>query len=437
MKNPLAIVLLGLWMTQNLVAQQAQVISLDEVLDKVQKANSNIKISGLEAEAAKADYHRSNAVFLPNVSVSHTGFTTTNPLMAFGAKLNQEILTQADFDPQLLNDPDNIDNFATIVSVQQPLINMDGLFKRKAAKAGFKAKELQFQRTREYIHFEAQNAYMQLQLAHKMVEVLTKANETAKANEKLTKDYFDQGLIQKADWLMAQVRASQVNDQLLQAKSNVRNASDYLAFLMGGDQQLIYQPEQELLPAMDADTSVGNLENRADVRAMQKAADAFKAVYKAEKMGFLPRLNAFGSYELYDQELFQTNAKGYTLGASLSWDVFKGGQRFAGTKKGKAQADKAAVELEEYKEKSSMELQRISRMLADAKSKLASSELALKQSEESLHIRTNRFKEGLEKTTDLLMAESQHAQQELLYHQTIYEYNYAKAYHSFLTQGDL
>lgn len=437
MKNPLAIVLLGLWITQNLVAQQAQVISLDEVLDKVQKANSNIKISGLEAEAAKADYHRSNAVFLPNVSVSHTGFTTTNPLMAFGAKLNQEILTQADFNPQLLNDPDNIDNFATIVSVQQPLINMDGLFKRKAAKAGFKAKELQFQRTREYIHFEAQNAYMQLQLAHKMVEVLTKANETAKANEKLTKDYFDQGLIQKADWLMAQVRASQVNDQLLQAKSNVRNASDYLAFLMGGDQQLIYQPEQELLPAMDADTSVGNLENRADVRAMQKAADAFKAVYKAEKMGFLPRLNAFGSYELYDQELFQTNAKGYTLGASLSWDVFKGGQRFAGTKKGKAQADKAAVELEEYKEKSSMELQRISRMLADAKSKLASSELALKQSEESLHIRTNRFKEGLEKTTDLLMAESQHAQQELLYHQTIYEYNYAKAYHSFLTQGDL
>ena len=434
MKNPLAIVLLGLWITQNLVAQQAQVISLDEVLDKVQKANSNIKISGLEAEAAKADYHRSNAVFLPNVSVSHTGFTTTNPLMAFGAKLNQEILTQADFNPQLLNDPDNIDNFATIVSVQQPLINMDGLFKRKAAKAGFKAKELQFQRTREYIHFEAQNAYMQLQLAHKMVEVLTKANETAKANEKLTKDYFDQGLIQKADWLMAQVRASQVNDQVLQAKSNVRNASDYLAFLMGGDQQLIYQPEQELLPAMDADTSVGNLENRADVRAMQKAADAFKAVYKAEKMGFLPRLNAFGSYELYDQELFQTNAKGYTLGASLSWDVFKGGQRFAGTKKGKAQADKAAVELEEYKEKSSMELQRISRMLADAKSKLASSELALKQSEESLHIRTNRFKEGLEKTTDLLMAESQHAQQELLYHQTIYEYNYAKAYHSFLTK---
>lgn len=434
MKNVMLLLLLCLF-SITILAQRQQSITLEKVLNKVQEANSNIKISGLEVDAAKADFQRSKAIFLPNVSVSHTGMTTTNPLMAFGAKLNQEILTQADFNPKLLNDPDNIDNFATIIAVQQPLINMDGFFKRKAAKAGFRARELQLQRTKEYMRFEAHNAYMKLQLAYKMVAVLTKAHETAKANEKLTKDYFDQGLIQKADWLMAQVRASQVNDQLLQAQSNVQNASDYLAFLMGEDQQLTYKPQQELIPEMDMDTAMtANLENRADVRAMQQAAHAFKAGYQAEKMSFLPRLNAFGSYELYDQELFRTNAKGYTLGASLSWDVFKGGQRFALAKKGKAQADKATLELEEYKEKSTMELQRTHRMLADAKSKLTSSKLALKQSEESLQIRTNRFKEGLEKTTDLLIAESQHAQQELLYHQTIYEYNYAKAYHTFLTQ---
>ncbi len=36
----------------------------------------------------------------------HTGISTTNPLMAFGSKLNQEILTQADFNPDLLNNPE-------------------------------------------------------------------------------------------------------------------------------------------------------------------------------------------------------------------------------------------------------------------------------------------------------------------------------------------
>ena len=435
MKNVVIYAICVILFSSELISQEYTSITLEEVLIKVQDANTNIKISSLEVAAAKADYGMSSAVFLPNVSVSHTGFTTTNPLMAFGSKLNQEVLTQEDFSPQLLNDPDNIENFATIVSVQQPLINVDGFFKRKAAKSTFQAKELQLQRTRDYINFEGQNAYMQLQLAYKVVEVLEKADETAQANKKLTKDYFDQGLIQKADWLQAQVRASEVNNQLQQAKSNVKNASDYLTFLMQGDEVLQYKPENELIPMVsEAETGEGSLENRADIKAMQKAAEAYKANYRAEKMTFLPRLNAFGSYELYDQDFFQTNAKGYTVGASLSWDVFKGAQRFAQTKKGKANADKAEIQLTEYKAKSNMELERTKRLLVDAKNRLESSELALEQSKESLQIRTNRFKEGLEKTTDLLMAETQLAEQELAYYQTVYEYNYAMAYHKFLTK---
>ncbi len=437
MKRVMTIAFFGLHLVQVLVAQEQQSISLDEVLAKVQEANTNIKISKLETTAAEADYGMSRSVFLPNISVSHTGFTTTNPLMSFGSKLNQEILTQTDFNPPLLNDPDNIENFATIVSVQQPLVNMDGFYKRKAAKSTFKAKEFQFQRTKEHIGFEAQNAYMQLQLAHKVVEVLEKANKSAMANEKLTKDYYTEGLVQKADWLQAQVRASETNDQLLDAKSNIKNASAYLAFLISEDQTVVFEPEKELLPLPKRDVSQNNdLKNRADVRAMQKAAEAYKANYRAERMTFLPRLNAFGSYELYDQEVFQTGASGYTIGASLSWDVFKGGQRFAQTKKGKANADKAKLQLEEYLSKSKMELERTKRMLTDAENRLASSELALQQSKESFQIRTNRFKEGLEKTTDLLMAEVQYAKQELAYYQTVYEFNYAMAYHIFLTKDN-
>ncbi|MDC9723078.1 MAG: TolC family protein, partial [Urechidicola sp.] len=59
---------------------------------------------------------------------------------------------------------------------------------------------------------------------------------------------------------------------------------------------------------------------------------------------------------------------------------------------------------------------------------------ALEQSKESLRIRTNRFKEGLEKTTDLLLAETQYAQKQLEYYKTIFEYNYAYQYLQFLTK---
>ncbi len=113
--------------------------------------------------------------FLPNISVSHTGFATTNPLMAFGSKLNQEILTQADFNPDLLNDPSQIQNYATVFEFQQPLINMDGFYQRKAARSNMDAMALQTERVKNYLNFEVENAYMQLQLAYKAVNVLEQA----------------------------------------------------------------------------------------------------------------------------------------------------------------------------------------------------------------------------------------------------------------------
>ena len=73
-------------------------------------------------------------------------------------------------------------------------------------------------------------------------------------------------------------------------------------------------------------------------------------------------------------------------------------------------------------------------MLQDAKNNLKLSKLALGQSQESFRIRSNRFKQGLEKTTDLLMAEAQFAKKQLEYYTTIFNHNYALAYVQFLTR---
>jgi len=86
-------------------AQDTIVISKKEIINKAADKNLQIKIADQSFKAAQADYRQSNALFLPSITASHTGISTTNPLMAFGSKLNQEILTQADFNPALLNNP--------------------------------------------------------------------------------------------------------------------------------------------------------------------------------------------------------------------------------------------------------------------------------------------------------------------------------------------
>ena len=416
------------------LAQDHINISLEDVLAKVQESNSSIKVSEQEAQMAKYDYRFSNSIFLPQIAVSHTGLATTNPLMAFGSKLNQAILTQADFNPVLLNDPDQVENYATIVSVEQPLINLDGFYQRKEAKTTMEAKELQAVRTRDYLDFEARKAFGHLQLSHRAVAVMEKAFEAANANLKMAQNSYDQGLLQKSDLLEVKVRVTEVADQLKTAKSNVQNASDYLAFLMNEEGTVVYEPSEELVPDRLGETLEGSLENRADVKAMDLVSEAYKANMKADNMTFLPRLNAFASYEMYDDQIFQADAKGYIIGASLSWDVFKGSQRFAKAGKSKTSYEKAKQEYEQYVAKSTMELQRTKRMVEDAESRLQTSKLAMEQSEEALRIRTNRFKEGLEKTTDLLMAEATFAEKQLAYYQTIFEYNQAQYLLTFLTK---
>lgn len=433
MKNNFIILILGfLVMVGSTQAQELVPITKSEVLNRVSEDNTSLKISEQEFIAARADYRQTNAVFLPNITASHTGIATTNPLMAFGSKLNQEIVTQNDFNPALLNNPSQIENYATKFEIQQPLINLDGIFQRKAAKSKMEAMALKTERTTDYLTFEVEKAYMQLQLAYKGVDVLEQALNAANANKNLADNSFKQGYLQRADVLNVEVRVTEVQNQLQMAKSNVQNASNYLSFLMSDDTYVAYIPTDSLTitPVTMEEKTIS--ENRSDIRAMQLATNAYEAMNKADKMAFLPRLNAFGSYELYDDQMFQGDANGYLFGAQLSWDIFQGSKRFGKAQKSRAEFEKSKLEYKQYVSQSTLDLNKAKRAFLDAENKLKLTALALEQSEESLRIRTNRFQEGLEKTSDLLTAETQYAQKQLEYYQTIFEYNYAQAYLQFL-----
>ena len=415
-------------------AQQTIPISKAEVLEKVTNQNNKLKIGEQEVSSAKGDFNQTNAIFMPNISTSYTGMATNSPLMAFGFKLNQAVVAQEDFNPANLNNPSKTNMFTTTFEVQQPIINIDGVFQRKAVKAKWEATRMQLERMGDYLSLETERAYMQLQLAYKSVDVLEEASKAAKENLNLATNSFKQGYLQHSDVLTVEIRVAEVENQLQYAKSNVINISEYLAVLMNEEIAGVYKPTDSLDIALSliSDEDISN--NRADIKAMQFATEAYRQSYKADKMSFLPRLNAFGSYELYDDQIFSADANAYLVGVSLTWDIFQGSKRVGKTQKSRAQYTKANLELEEYKSESQLELNKAKRMFQDAKNNLKLTELALQQSEEALRIRTNRFKEGLEKTTELLMAETLYSQKQLEYLNTVFQHNYALAYLEFLTK---
>ncbi len=416
-------------------SQETNVLSLEDAKSRARAHNTDMKLFQKDFAIAKADYERTRAVLLPQIRVTNTSTFTNNPLMAFGFKLLQRDVSAPDFDPGLLNDPGDVENFNTRIELQQPIINVDGWQERKAANLQVEISNLQQERYLEYLDLEVTKTYMQLQLAHKSVTVLEKALETARENQKFARNNLEQGLIQNADYLNVEVRLNEIENRLNAARSQSRNVADYLSVLIGEETGFEAALQSELVPVNQevADDLSLNTE-RKDIKANAMAAEAQKQMYNSSKLNFVPRANAMASYEWNDPEFFGFGANNYLIGIQLSWELFGGYKNIGKIHREKALYEKATLQQQKYIDQSEIELNKAKRQLDDALNGISLASLALEQSEESLRITSNRFQQGLERTTELLFAETQFLEKELAYYESVFNLNFAQAYLEFLSK---
>ncbi|PTN08979.1 TolC family protein [Mangrovibacterium marinum] len=421
-------------------SQSKRQLSLQEALQLAEENNLASKSAEARELAARGQYRMTNSVFLPGLTVSTTGVATNDPLSSFGFKLKQEIVTQADFDPATLNDPGRIDNFNTKLEVQQPLLNLDGIYARKAAKNQYEAMSLQTQRVKANIRYQVKKAYFMLELAQNAVGVLETSVKVAEDALKLTKDNEAQGFVKHADVLEAMVRVDERKNQLLEAQNNMQSANEFLAHLLGVD---LNTPIETTDPMIQSPTlavwqaSETTIESRSDVQAIQKQIQGAENMLKSEKMKFVPRLNAFGAYEWNDSKLLGTSANNYLVGASLSWNLFGGYKNVGSAQHAKAQLQEAQYNYEDYLSQSQIQLNQAKRNVELKYQQVQSGKLAREQAAESFRIRNDRFAQGLEKTTELLMAEALSSQKNLEFIQAIYNYKEAVFQLELLLEKDI
>lgn len=407
-------------------------MSLSQIQDNVLQRNLDIKILDADYALRESDYLQSRAMYYPNVSLDYTGIITSSPLMAFGYKLNQSIVTQNDFNPALLNDPDAIENFSLQLKVQQPIINLDKKHQRNAAMLGMEATTYQNERAKEYHAFVTTKLYMQLQFSYEAIAVLEEALNTAEINQQHAQNSFDVGYLQKADLLEINVRINELKNKILSAENQTKNISDQLHTLMQDSTYPLIMPTENLeLTKSLMPVSVS--ETRADFMAMDKANMAYSEMLQSEKKTILPRLNAFGTFETNDSNPVTFNATNYLVGAQISWNIFDGRQRSAKIQRAEAQLNKGQLEKQKYMAENQAEFQKTVRMQEQALIKLNTIKLAVEQAEESLRIRSNRFEQGMEKSSDVLMAEAMYSEKKLQVLQTILEINIANLYAQFLS----
>lgn len=431
------IILLQLFSSNVNAQQKTEFLSLKEAVDAVTSNNSAVQSARIDEAIAQEKYKQTNAGFLPQVNFSYSALTTNNPLNVFGLKLQQRTVTAEDFNPDKLNHPSGTSDFTTKLEVLQPLINMDAVYLKKSALVQAESYRFKTKRTKEYLTFETQKAYYQLQMAHQAITVLEEALSTAKSIYDFTNNRVLQGLIQKSDLLNVEVQVLGIENNLNEAKANILNASDYLSVLMNKPADVLYKTDE-----MEKEPSTENMilnvpQNRADFMSIEKAMEATSLMEKSARMKYLPRLNAFGSYQLNDKKFTGFNANSYMAGLQLTWNIFDGNnikRQVAGLK---LEQDKLGVQLHSMQQENQMMLDKGYRDLANALFKIKQQNAAIAQADEALRILQNRYQEGLVNTTDVLTAQTQLAQQKLMLVQANLSYNISQAYIQFLTTTDI
>lgn len=387
-------------------------ISLEDAIGSALTNNTQIKLAQSDEKIALAKYNQTDAVYLPQVSFSYAALITNNPLNSFGFKLQQQGIKQSDFNPELLNNPSNTGDFVTKLDVMQPIINPDQWYMRKGAQKQVELYQLQTQRGKDFIRFETEKAFLQLKFVYESVKVLEEALAAAKSVYTFTNNRFEQGLVQKSDLLNVQVQLRSIEANLSTAKSNIRNASDYLGFLMGEKAGIIYIINES--NATSVPVNVDSLPlDRADFKAMQTAIEATELMIESGRKSYLPKVNAFGTFQFNDYAMFGFGSNAYFAGVQLSWDIFKGFRTKNTIATQVAEKNKLAQQLDDQIAQGNLALNKAQRDMSDIQFSILQHQAAVIQAEEAFRILDNRYQQGLVNTTDVLMAQTQLSQQKL------------------------
>ncbi len=415
------------------LAQQTTYLSLENALEKAKDRNASVRLSELDYKISKVNYKQTYATFLPQITVGLNAISTNNPLNAFGFLLQQSTVTSMDFDPAKLNNPGARQNYSTGVEMRLPLLNLDMYYARKGAKLQEEAYQYKTAYTRDYIDYEIKKAYLQLQFVYKSTDILQSTLDDVKHIYQSVNNFYKQGLAQQSDVLNAQVQINIVESALQKSKSGIGNASDGLAFLMGDTLSgRLFVPDT-LVKAPESAPSEIMPVDRADIMAMDKSVMASDMMVKSSRMNFLPKINAWGSFQYNDKKIFKFDSNSYMVGVNMSWTVFSGNQNRYKLKSAMLQRDKYLQEKEQYVDKSRMELESNMRELQNLTFEIMKCEASVDHAKEAFRIMNNRYKEGLVSTTDLLTSQAQLSQQRLLLAQSVMNYNITLSYHNFLT----
>ena len=394
--------------------------------------NPAMSAAQAQVDISKQRIAQARAGFLPRVNVSESYTRTDNPPQAFATKLNQGVFSTDDFAISRLNNPDVVDNFATNFSGTWSVYDRGQTwYGWHQAKLGNEAETHMLERTRQRVIADTVVAYVGLLLTRQNRSVVRQALETARAHLKLAQSRYASGFVVKSDYLRAQVHIADLEQQELQAESQVEVARAMLNAAMGVDIDSVYEIGDSL---QSGSAPTGALQRWLDTALCQRAdyirLDLQREIAQKEisksKAAHLPSLDLVGNYQI-NSEKFEDHADNYTIGAVLNLNLFSGFNLTAKQREALAALARINALQRQLKQQILVETRRAYLQANSSWKRIQVARASVSQAEEALRIVGNRYKSGLFTIVDLLNSELALQRAQTNKFRSIYDYKVARA----------
>jgi outer membrane protein len=391
-------------------AEEPGALTLSSAVDKALKNNPLIRITLSGREIADAQLREARAGWFPLLQFSETFTRGNNPVFVFGSLLEQARFGPENFQISALNNPEPLSNFRTAINLRQALFDQLQTYTRVTqARLGQQQADLQKAMVEQQVRFEAIRTYYGILVAHAKKGVAEEAVKMAESDVKRTRDKFKSGLVVESDLLAVEVQLAEFHQQLIDAEGDVAIAYAALNTVMGlpvdtpqkvigelGDKRFEITPKEELIHLA--------LLCRPDYVRSGFNVQSNKEGVAGAKREYFPRVDLFGNYGISGKDL-SSGSSDYTIGASLTFDIFDAG-RSARISKAQAAESMATAEQRHLANQIRLEVVRAYQQHLSARERLVVAGQVIGQATETHRIVQNRYREGLTTITEVLRAET-------------------------------
>ncbi len=361
-----------------------RILTLDECIAIALEAQPKIQATLYDYAAARYRVTQALAPLLPQlsglVSASQTQVTspsaTTGKVSTSSSRLADNFLAQMQLS-QLLFD------FGKNLAATEAA--------RKLAEVAVEDVELQ----RQLISLAVKEAYTNILFAGRLIRVQDQAVQRAELNLRSAKGFFEVGTRPKSDVARAEVDVANARVDLIRARNALRTARVALNTAMAIDVDTPTEVQDNLVfeaANLDRAQLRGEaLRSRPEYRQSKLRVSAAEATERQTFRDFFPDISGNGSYGGTQPQLNEN----WTLGLSLSWTLFDGGNRVARYHEAKANLEGARQRVKSTELDIIQNVEQAEIAVEEAQERIQAAQALVASAQENFRLAQGRFDAGV------------------------------------------